>query len=390
MRILMSIPSLAPGGAERQFAELASGLAARGHQVLAVTLGQGGSSFSGSFLSGQGQDEPLALCLGKARLVSLGKASRLDNLRVALSLAGLLRREKPQVHYAFLPSCCVLGGLLQPFFPAVRLVMGVRASSLDQATAGYGRAGRMLHAVQARLAGRADRIIANSRAGREHCLERGFPPQRTLVVENGIDTDRLQPHKTLGTGLRKHWGVEAGERLVGLVARLDPMKDHANFLQAAALLATRRTDVRFVCVGSGPEDYASGLRAKALALGLGQRLLWAGQGTDMPRIYNALDLLCLSSAYGEGFPNVLGEAMSCGVPCVTTDVGDAALLVGAAGGVVPPRQATALAAGLEAMLGRVAHDGEAVSRACRERIVAHYDVQRMVAATETRLLEICP
>jgi len=368
MRVILSIPSLATGGAERQFAALANGLAARGHQVLAVALGQGG---------------PLADSLGQARLVELHKASRWDTPRVLLALAGLLRREKPHIHYAFLPSCCVLGGLLQPFFPASRLVMGVRAADAD----GQGRAGRVLLGLEARLSGRAALVIANSQAGRALCLRRGFPEDRTLVVENGVETGRWRPDRPSGAPLRARWGVGAGERLIGLVARLDPLKDHATFLEAAARLAAKFPAARFVCVGGGPEDDARRLREKAEALGLGARLTWAGEQADMAAVYNALDVLCLSSV-SEGFSNVLGEAMSCGVPCVATSVGDAARVLGDVGLVVLPGDAAALAAGLAAMLERLEREGAAMGRACRERMAREFPLARMVAATEALLLEL--
>jgi glycosyltransferase involved in cell wall biosynthesis len=366
VRLLLSIPSLERGGAERQFAALASGLAARGHDVLAVTLGRGG---------------PLAASLGGARLVELGKASRLDNFRVALALAGLLRRETPAAHYAFLPSCCVLGGLLTALVPAVPLVMGVRAT----AVAGLTPSARLLLGLEAKLSRRAALVIANSQAGQRHCLERGFAASRLRVVPNGIDTGRFRPDRELGLALRREWGVADGERLIGLPARLDPMKDQATFLAAAALLAVRRPDVRFVCVGGGPEGDARTLRERAAALGLGGRLVWAGQRADMPAVYNALDLACLSSACGEGFPNVLGEAMACGVPCAATDVGDAALVLGDAGGLARPGDAAGLAEALARLLERLEREGAGLAATCRERVVREFSVPRMVEATEALL-----
>ncbi len=374
MRVLLSIPSLLPGGAERQFAELAAGLAERGHEVLAVALERGG---------------PLQDSLGAARLAVLGKTSRLGNVRVATGLAGLLRSFRPQVHYAFLSLPCVLGALLKPFFPATRLVMGLRATDVDHSAYAYGRASRVMHALEALLSSRAELIIANSEAGQRDALARGFRPDRTVVVPNGIDTGRCQPDRELGLGLRAAWGIAPSEVLIGLVARLDPMKDHPNFLRAASQLAASHPEVRFVCVGGGPEGYATDLRAHADALGLADRLTWAGGRTDMPAVYNALDLLCLASAYGEGFPNVLGEAMSCGVPCCATDAGDAGLILGQAGVLVPKGDAEALAAGLAELLDRLEREGEPLRQACRERIVANFGVGRMVDKTEALLAGLC-
>lgn len=374
MRVLLSIPSLMPGGAERQFAELAAGLSARGHQVLAVALERGG---------------PLETALGEAQLVVLGKTCRLDNLRVAWKLAGLLRSFKPQAHYTFLTAACVLGGLLKPFFPAVKLAMGLRATDVEHAAYAHGRAARLMHGLEARLSSLAELTIVNSHAGRQDALARGFRPDRTVVAPNGIDTARCRPDRALGVALRGDCGIQPGELLVGHVARLDPMKDHPNFLRAAALLAARRPGLRFVCVGGGPEAYAAELRALANGLGLADRLVWAGGRTDMPEVYNALDVLCLSSAYGEGFPNVLGEAMACGVPCCATSAGDSALVLGDTGVAVPIGDAEALAAGLAALLDQLEREGEALRSACRERIVANFGVERMVEDTEARLEKLC-
>lgn len=373
MRLLLSIPSLETGGAERQFASLAAGLAERGHEVLAATLGHGG---------------PLAAGLGGARLVELGKRTRLDNLRVACMLAGLLRSFRPQAHYAFLPTACVLGALLKPLTPSARLVMGLRATSTHHAAYSHGRASRLLYGLEARLSRRADLAIANSGAGRADALRRGFAAERLAVVPNGIDTARLRPDRELGLEFRTELGVGPDQPLIGLVARLDPLKDHATFLKAAALLAARRPESRFVCVGGGPVDYASGLRGQATALGLDSRLVWAGERGDMERVYNALDLLCLSSG-SESLPNVLGEAMSCGVPCVTTDAGDSGLVVGETGALVPRGDAAALAAGLDGLLARLAREGEALRAACRARIEREFSTGRMVDATETLLLALC-
>lgn len=375
MRILLSIPSLALGGAERQYAELARGLSARGHEVLCAVLGQGG---------------PLESELGGARLVLLEKRSRLDNPRMALRLAGLLRSFRPHAHYAFLSTPCVLGALLKTLFPATRLVMGVRATPVDHADYSCGRAGALLHRLESGLSPLADLVICNSEAGRAHAVSRGMAPDKLRVVPNGIDTARCRPDRALGLPLREEWGAAPHVPLIGLVARLDPMKDHANFLKAAALVAGSRPEARFVCVGGGPEGYARELRQAAESLGLADkmagRLVWAGARGDMPRVYNALDLFCLSSAYGEGFPNVLGEAMACGVPCASTDVGDAALVVGETGAVAPRRDPEALARAMLVQLERLEREGEGLRRACRARIVENFSVERMVERTEALLL----
>jgi glycosyltransferase involved in cell wall biosynthesis len=365
MRLLLSIPSLAAGGAERQFAALASGLAARGHQVTALTLGPGG---------------PLAQELGGARHLSLGKASRSGLPRAVLALAGLLRHLAPDAHYAFLPGACVPAGLATLLAPGPRLVFGVRASGLR----GLPPAGRLLRWLEARLSRRAALVIANSRAGHEDCLARGFPAERLAVAANGIDTARFRPERALGAALREQWGAgDPATPLVGMAARLDPMKDHATFLTAAAALARRMPEVRFVCVGGGGEGYARSLRLRAQELGLAERLVWAGPRADMERVYNALDVCCLCSAYGEGFSNALGEAMACGVPCAATNVGDAADVIGGTGALVPPGRPEELA---KALCGLLERGGAArLGAGARARAVAEHSLAGMVLRTEALL-----
>ena len=126
------------------------------------------------------------------------------------------------------------------------------------------------------------------------------------------------------------------------------MKDYPTFLEAAAIVAGRKQGMRFVSVGAGPPDYAARLREQARRLGLEGKMIWAGPRGDLPSIYNALDLLVSSSAFGEGFSNVLGEAMACGIPCIATDVGDAREILGEAGIVVSRRNPEALADGIMA------------------------------------------
>src|SRR5687767_5895277 len=121
-----------------------------------------------------------------------------------------------------------------------------------------------------------------------------------------------------------------------MVGRLGPIKDDPILLRMAAILNGQRARTRFSCIGDGPRKYEQELQALGDSLDLGRSLIWAGVRQDMPAVYNALDLLC-SASTGEGFSNVIGEAMACGVPCVVTDVGDSNWIVGESGHAVPPR-----------------------------------------------------
>jgi glycosyltransferase involved in cell wall biosynthesis len=155
------------------------------------------------------------------------------------------------------------------------------------------------------------------------------------------------------------------------------MKDYPTFLRAAALVARAWPGTRFVCVGGGPEGLRRELGGQARALNLDGRLLWTDVREDMPAVYNALDLACSSSAFGEGFPNAVGEAMACGIRCAVTDVGDSARIVGDTGAVVRPGRPEELAAGLLRLLGEGARGGDEV----RRRIVDRFSTAAMIEAT---------
>lgn len=359
LRILFLAPSLEAGGAERQLVVLANALALRGHRV-AVAL-----QYSGGVLERD---------LAGVECVQLGKRGRWDFGGFLVRLVRAVRGFDPDVVYSFLGTPNILSALLGPMLRPARVIWAVRASNMDMAP--YGRVARFAHWLEARLSPLPDAVIVNSHAGLEHALGRGFPAGTMTVVPNGIDTGRFHPDRDARLAVRREWGVGPEHLLVGLMARLDPMKDIPTFLRAAALVARKDEALRFVCVGAGPLE--GELRILAASLGLDGRLVWAGFRADAERVCNAFDICCLSSS-GEGFPNALGEAMACGVPCVTTDVGDAALIVGDTGVVVSPGEPEALAEGILTMAGRIRR-GEVAG--VRKRVEQHFSVDAMVDATE--------
>jgi glycosyltransferase involved in cell wall biosynthesis len=182
--------------------------------------------------------------------------------------------------------------------------------------------------------------------------------------------------------LRKEWKVPASSKIIGLVGRLDPMKDHETFVAAARILAARRTDVHFVCFGEGVEPHHSRISALLRDSGLDDRMQLHPFSHEMPAVYSAFDIATSASAFGEGFSNAIGEAMACGTPCVVTDVGDSRLIVGDTGTTVPIRNPMALASAWEHKLSQI---GPLSSDACRLRIVTEFSVDRLVDRTAQAL-----
>jgi glycosyltransferase involved in cell wall biosynthesis len=208
-----------------------------------------------------------------------------------------------------------------------------------------------------------------------------------MVVPNGIDTDRFKPDHSAGLRVRDKWNIDEEKITIGLVGRLDPMKDHTTFLQAVKIFDQEKCSVRFVCIGDGKEPYKSEIHSLCSALGLNGFLIWAGEGYDMVAVYNAMDMIT-SSSFSEGFSNVIGEGMACGVPCVVTDVGDSAIIVGETGIVVPPKDPQALADGWRSMLKRLNDKSYSINEMARARIVSHYNSEILIQKTSRMFLSL--
>lgn len=366
-RILFIIRSLGVGGAERQLVLLASGLHALGWDVTVCT----------TYADGPLEPE---LAQRGVRVVALEKSGRWDLLGPARRLHRAVREARPDVIHGYMPTSNLLSLLARRAHPAARVVWGVRASGLDWAQ--YDGLARRAFAASARLARRADLIIANSHEGARWHVEAGYPAGRLVVIPNGIDAAWFTPDAAARTRQRAAWGAGAGTLLIGLVGRIDPMKDHATFLRAAALLRDDPRDMRFVCVGDGDPSLAERLRALATELGIAPRVRWEPARLDPRDAYRALDILTSASRYGEGFPNVVGEAMACGVACVVTRCGDAPHLVGETGLVVPPGDPEALAGAWRAL---AAGDRSRLGGAARARVVAEFSAEQLVQRTATAL-----
>jgi glycosyltransferase involved in cell wall biosynthesis len=369
MKILLLIRSLNLGGTERQAALLARGLRARGHDVAIAVFYAVGTPL-----------EREAAAAG-TRILALGKKSRWDVLGFLPRLIARLRAERPDALYAFLPTANILAVLARPFLSGARVVLGVRASNMDLSR--YDALSRFSYWLEGKLAPFADGAVANSEASRDMAVARGFPAARLAVIPNGIDGERFRPDPVSRRALRAAWGIAENASLIGVVARLDPMKGHHIFLEAARRMLDKRPDLRFICVGSGPEEAA--LKQTARGLNLGAALLFVPERPDAEAALNVLDLVVLPSLFGEGFPNVLGEAMACGLPCVASDVGAAREILGDEGAVVKHGDAGALAEACLAALD--SPNDEAARQRRRARIISTYGVEAMVERTEAILAD---
>lgn len=218
-------------------------------------------------------------------------------------------------------------------------------------------------------------IISCSNAALLAHKNAGYSARKLSFIPNGYPVDTFKADDKARLQVRTELGIKDDETLLGMVARYDPQKDHLNLLRALKIL--KKTNFfKCILVGKGL-DQESELYNEIKSLGLSEDILLVGQRQDISSVMNALDIFCLSSAYSEAFPNVLCEAMACGTPCVTTDVGDSAYIVGDVGWVVPPRSPEKLASALISAIGAL--PDQHLQDEARRRIVDNFSIEKVAS-----------
>ena len=221
-------------------------------------------------------------------------------------------------------------------------------------------------------------IICCSEASRGIHEALGYDICKMSVIGNGVDFTAFSPDRTAGAKIRSVAGLQPDVPLIGMVARFHPQKDHQNFIRAAAILSDSHPNVQFLLCGEGVEPSNITLSNWISDEGIGARVHLLGERSDIKAVHNSLNIATLSSSYGEGFPNVLAEAMACGVPCVATDIGDSAIIVGEGGSVVPPSNPVALAAAWAEILEGDVDFRTALGTAARHRVLQNFRLEDVV------------
>ncbi|MBD2614923.1 MAG: glycosyltransferase family 4 protein [Nostoc sp. ZfuVER08] len=226
------------------------------------------------------------------------------------------------------------------------------------------------------------KIIYNSHNSAKQHEKIGYCLEKTCVIPNGFETEKFTPSTADRLSVRSELNTPEDALLIGLIGRYHPIKDHFNFLQAAALLLKNYTNVQFVLIGN-KVDWENQILSELIhELELVKHIHLLGERHDVPRLTAALDIACSSSS-GEGFSNVIGEAMSCGVPCVVTDVGDSGWIVDDTGKVVSPRNPQALANAWEKLINMGKEGRESLGKAARARVIKCFSLDSIVAEYET-------
>jgi glycosyltransferase involved in cell wall biosynthesis len=311
---------------------------------------------------------------------SLGMRRGVPDPLGAFRLLRMLSHDKPDVLQTWLYHADLLGLVAARLSRVPRLAWNLRCSDMDLRR--YSGLSRAMPRLLGWLSAGPDLVIVNSHAGRIAHEQLGYHARRWEVVPNGFDTDRFHPDREAHARLCARLGWSEESFLICLPARFDPMKDHANFLAAAARFAQHCAVARFLLVGRGVDPGNTVLRAAVDGTGCGGKMALLGERDDIAALLAGSDLVTLSSAFGEGSPNVIGEAMACGVPVVATDAGDAARIVGNTGVIVRPRDPESLCAGWRQLLDLGAHGRAELGMAARQRIVEYYALPTIVAQYE--------
>jgi glycosyltransferase involved in cell wall biosynthesis len=362
IRITHVITGLDQGGAEAALARVVLGLEGKGFRQSVISLTTRGV-YGGLIEQAQIPLQTLGMT---------GVAAMIGGLpRLVRALNGL----QPDIVQTWLYHADLLGLLAARFDGSAAVAWNVRCAALEPGD--VSRSTSWLLRLLALLSAWPDAILFNSAAGLEAHGVIAYRPRRSLVIPNGFDIDEWRPDSKRRATFRTEIGAADDTFVIGMVARYHRMKDHRCFLAAAAKILSVRTDARFVLSGTDIDWSNDELVADIDRLGLRGDVALLGSRGDISTVMAGLDCLVLTST-SEGFPNVIGEAMAAGVPCVATDAGDAQLIMGDTGTVVDIGDYAAVAKGVLKLMAASGEQREALSARCRARIAEHFEIRGVV------------
>ncbi|NLA50812.1 MAG: glycosyltransferase [Alcaligenaceae bacterium] len=369
LKVVHLISGLGHGGAESVLFRLAANAKKDHHIVLSM---QDGGVFTEKFATAGVELHCLNMPAGKM------------GLRDFWRLRNKLKQLAPDVVQCWMYHADIIGGLAARLAGIKAVLWGVRNSGDNLA-----RSSRSSYYL-ARYFGWTSRLIpklivvcAELAAQRHQAW--GYKASKIRVIPNGYDLSRWQlVDAATKQQTRETLGLAVDGPVIGLVARWNPLKDHANLIQAFAAVIKERSSATLVLIGEGLSKDNAELMALLQQTGLvvGEQVVLLGRRDDVPELMPALDLHVLSSL-AEGFPNVVAESMACEVPNVVTDVGDAAFIVGSYGWVVPRQNAQALGQAMNEALAFLETPAAAdFKQACRQRVVDNFSLEKMIERYE--------
>jgi len=371
LKVAHVITGLTSGGAEMCLYRLLDGMRLR--DVQSTVFSRGGPGVYGSRIAALG-----------VKVRCLGMRPAAPNPMKILQLASWLRGDRPNVVQTWMYHADLVGGIAARLAGDIPVVWGVRHG--DPAST---KTRTMLIARCCALFSRwlPTSIVCCSSASISSHMALGYTARKLKLICNGVDQQIFKIDGDARTRLRRELGFAARAPLSGMVARYHKVKNFAGFARSAAMVARRHPDARFVLCGDGLERGNTELMRLLGQQGVAKQCILLGERDDIPSVMAALDVL-VSPSVSEGFPNVVAEAMSCGVPCVVTDVGDSALIVGDTGLVIAPNDDEALAQAWMRLLCETPEQRRQRGRQARDRIGAEFSIASMVDKYEALFREV--
>ncbi|MQG09633.1 MAG: glycosyltransferase [SAR202 cluster bacterium] len=327
MKILFAVRSLNIGGTERQIISMSNMLINYGHEVDIARIYPNGD-------------------LEKYTKANLHTLSKNIFFR-AIDFHRLYRHKNYDVAYSFLPNMNIFSLLISKLFKKSKrpkIVWGIRSSYLDPKD--YSIKVNLVYKLEKMLSGLPDLIITNSDAALNEYKKYGFPRKKIFSIPNIIDHDHFKNLSSKKT-VYKEFGISNNMKLIGIFARIHPMKDHMNILQAIKIINETskkyQNKIYLICVGGIAQKEEKNNYYKNLLKLSNQNIKWLGSREDIPKLMSACDLNVLCSDSGEGFPNSVAESMSCETPIIATNIGDSKKIINNYGKIVPVKDSLSLA-----------------------------------------------
>jgi len=302
-----------------------------------------------------------------------------------VKLYHIVKKYKPHILHTWLYHADLIGLIMGRMMRVPRILWNIRCSNIDFKY--YAKTSRLIFSALSCLSRFPDAVLINSEAGKLFHIKAGYNPGNWEVIPNGFDIERYKPNKKIRGGFRKLLGLGESDFIVGMVARYDPIKDYSNFFDAAGRLNKCFNKVYFVVAGRGMNKTNYDVMKMIQKHGVKYNTFLLGERDDLPEIIPSFDVGTLSS-FSEGFPNVLGEYMSCGVSSVSTNVGDSANIIGNTGIIVPPNNPEALAKAWFDLLVMTPEQRVELGMKARQRIVEKFSISKVVEKYENFYFEI--
>jgi glycosyltransferase involved in cell wall biosynthesis len=309
------------------------------------------------------------------RVIRLGVTNIFSSVLALFKLYKFINNMKPDVIQGWMYQGNLVAWISRSFFyRKACLVWGIR-HSLDDIFKETSRM-RFTIRVNRALSKNPDAIVYNSRVSMGQHEGFGFSSDKSLLIANGFDSKLFAPSLKISSSYRRELGIPDSSLVIGNFGRFHPMKNHIGFLMAALDLLLINKDLHFILVGNGIDSKNIELN-KLIPSEFLNSFHFLGARNDVPDLMKTLDILCVASKWGEGLPNVIGEAMLTEVICLSTEVGDSKYIIGDLGIVFPPDDHNSLLCALKESIFMNKEDRINLCVKARKRIISAYSIEIM-------------